>query len=174
MSSTQNPPIKGRPAWEDWPEPLPWQRLAPEFVAVQLIAQAISLLILIVVAVVGIVWWGELQWLWLAGGLWTAWAALRMWIQWRWAKSWRWVERDRDIVVKYGLLIRRLSIVPYGRIQLVDLKAGPIERIFGLTGITIQTAAMGRTTELPGLQPEVAAALRDRLATKAAEVKEGL
>jgi uncharacterized protein len=38
----------------------------------------------------------------------------------------------------------------------------------------VRTAALGSNTEVPGLDPLVAAALRDRLAVRAAEVREGL
>ena len=92
----------------------------------------------------------------------------------RTVKTWGYAERDQDLLVRHGLLTRRLSIVPYGRIQLIDLSAGPFDRMFGLTTVQVRTAALGSNTEVPGLDPPVAAALRDRLAVRAAEVREGL
>lgn len=176
------PPAGGHPddippraqPWEEWPEALAWRRLAPEFSAVILIGTAITWVVVAAAATVATVIW--LEPVWLAGVLPAVAlaAAFRMVIRWRWSKSWRWVERDRDVVVKHGRFFRKLTIVPYGRIQFVDLEAGPIDRIFGLTGLKIHTAASGETAEMPGLAPADAAALRDRLAEKAAEVREGL
>ena len=41
------------------------------------------------------------------------------------------VEREDDLLVTSGVLFKRLVIVPYGRMQLVDLVAGPIDRWLG-------------------------------------------
>ena len=47
-------------------------------------------------------------------------------------RSWGYVERADDLLVTHGALFKKLTVVPYGRMQLVDVKAGPIERSFGL------------------------------------------
>src|SRR5438034_405907 len=36
-------------------------------------------------------------------------------------RSWVYQERDEDLIVERGVLIRRLSVVPYGRMQFVDV-----------------------------------------------------
>jgi len=55
-------------------------------------------------------------------------------------------------------------VVPYGRMQLVDVTAGAIERIFGLATIKLHTAAATTDARIPGLRPDEATRLRDRLA----------
>ena len=47
-------------------------------------------------------------------------------------RSWAYEERGDDLVVSRGVLFRRVSVVPYGRMQFVDVTAGPFERSFGL------------------------------------------
>ena len=47
-------------------------------------------------------------------------------------RSWGYAERDDDLIVIRGLLFRRISVVPYGRMQFIDVTAGPIDRAFGL------------------------------------------
>ena len=47
-------------------------------------------------------------------------------------RSWGYCERSLDLLVRRGVLIRRLTVVPYGRMQLVDVTAGAAERAFGL------------------------------------------
>jgi membrane protein YdbS with pleckstrin-like domain len=60
---------------------------------------------------------------------------------------------------------RRLSVVPYGRMQFVDVTAGPIERLFKLSTIKLHTAAAASDARIPGLEPAEAARLRDQLAS---------
>jgi uncharacterized protein len=79
-------------------------------------------------------------------------------------RSWGYCERARDLLVRRGILMRRLTVVPYGRMQLVDVTAGAAERAFGLATIKLHTAAATTDARIPGLRPEEATRLRDRLA----------
>ena len=79
-------------------------------------------------------------------------------------RSWAYQERDEDLIVERGVLIRRLSVVPYGRMQFVDVSAGPIDRIFRLATVKLHTAAAASDARIPGLERDEAARLRDRLA----------
>ena len=78
--------------------------------------------------------------------------------------SWGYAERDDDLLVRRGVLFARLSVVPYGRMQFIDVAAGPLERAFGLATVHLHTAAAATDARLPGLAREEAARLRDRLA----------
>lgn len=89
-------------------------------------------------------------------------------------RSWGYAEREDDLVVGSGIWMRRLVIVPYGRLQLVDVNAGPLDRAFGLTSVQLHTAAATSDAQIPGLTPEEAAALRDRLAAKGEQRSAGL
>ena len=62
------------------------------------------------------------------------------------------------------MLFARLSVVPYGRMQFIDLTAGPLERTFGLMTLRLHTAAAATDARIPGLARDEAARLRDRLA----------
>ena len=79
-------------------------------------------------------------------------------------RSWAYTERDEDLIVERGVMIRRLSVVPYGRMQFVDVSAGPIDRIFRLATVRLHTAAAASDARIPGLEQDEAARLRDRLA----------
>lgn len=94
-------------------------------------------------------------------------AVVLMWGSWligRRVRSWGYAERDDDLLVTSGLIRRRLVVVPYGRMQLVDVTAGPIDRAFGVTTVQLHTAAAATDATIPGLAPAEAARLRDRLA----------
>jgi uncharacterized protein len=79
-------------------------------------------------------------------------------------RSWSYLERDEDLIVERGVLFRRLSVVPYGRMQFVDVTAGPIDRMFRLATVRLHTAAAASDARIPGLERDEAARLRDRLA----------
>jgi len=78
--------------------------------------------------------------------------------------SWGYAEREDDLLVRRGVMFARLSVVPYGRMQFIDVTAGPLERVFGLATVRLHTAAAATDARIPGLPQEEAARLRDRLA----------
>jgi membrane protein YdbS with pleckstrin-like domain len=78
-------------------------------------------------------------------------------------RAWSYAERDDDLLVRRGVMIRRLSVVPYGRMQFVDVTAGPVERSFGLATVRMHTAAAASDARVPGLTAAEAARLRDNL-----------
>jgi uncharacterized protein len=78
--------------------------------------------------------------------------------------SWGYAEREDDLLVRRGVLFARLSVVPYGRMQFIDVTAGPLERAFGLATVRLHTAAAATDARIPGLERNEAARLRDRLA----------
>ena len=103
---------------------------------------------------------------WLVAGVAVIAFAWLWWLIGRRVRSYGYAERDDDLLVRSGILFRRLVIVPYGRMQLVDVTAGPIDRILGVTTLQLHTAAATTDATIPGLEEEVAAALRDRLARR--------
>ena len=100
----------------------------------------------VIVAVLGV---GALAWGWVVVG--------------RSVRSWGYAERAEDLLVTRGLLNRQLVVVPYGRMQFVDVTAGPLDRRFGLATVQLHTAAAATDAQIPGLVPAEAARLRDRL-----------
>ncbi len=102
-----------------------------------------------------------------AGGLALAGVGALAWGWWlvgRGWRAWRYAERAEDLLISHGVLFRRLTVVPYGRMQYVDVTAGPLERRFGIATVQLHTASPATDARIPGLPPEEAARLRDRLA----------
>jgi uncharacterized protein len=79
-------------------------------------------------------------------------------------RAWAYLEREDDLMVRRGVMISRLSVIPYGRMQFIDVIAGPIERAFGLATVRMHTAAASSDARIPGLPHDEAARLRDHLA----------
>jgi uncharacterized protein len=80
--------------------------------------------------------------------------------------AWGYAERADDLLIKRGLMFRELVVVPYGRMQFVDVQAGPLERAFGVAQVQLHTASAGSDARIPGLNAAEAARLRDRLASR--------
>jgi uncharacterized protein len=78
-------------------------------------------------------------------------------------RAWRYQERHEDLLVARGVMVQRLSVVPYGRMQFVEVTSGPIERLFHLSTVKLHTAAAASDARIPGLEADEAARLRDRL-----------
>jgi hypothetical protein len=91
-------------------------------------------------------------------------ALVALWFVRRRVRAWSYTERDEDLIVARGVLVRRLSVVPYGRMQFVDVTAGPVERAFRLATVKLHTAAAASDARIPGLERDEAVRLRDRLA----------
>jgi len=75
-----------------------------------------------------------------------------------------WVEQSDDILIRSGAIFRNYEAVPYGRLQFVNVKQGPLQRKFDLADLTITTA--GSTATISGLPTKEATRLRDDLCSR--------
>lgn len=103
-------------------------------------------------------------WVWLAPatvGLLTVWLGLLVPRQ---VRAIGYAERDDDLLIRKGVMFRSLVVVPYGRMQFVDVQAGPLDRRCEIAQVQLHTASPGTDASIPGLPPAEAARLRDRLA----------
>ncbi|GGN78354.1 hypothetical protein GCM10010112_52130 [Actinoplanes lobatus] len=160
-------------ALEPWPDTVIWRPLSSRLIIVHLIGVATWTAVLLGGLLAGRIIGGQSAWLWgmaavLVLGLWRAGVAVRA------VRAWGYAERDNDLLVRHGLVVRHLSIVPYARMQYVDVTAGPLERAFGLATVQLHTAAAASDARVPGLPPEEAARLRDRLTALGEDRAEGL
>lgn len=153
----------------------PWLRVSPRLAT----ARRFVLLVWVVVLLVGLgvlaalvpdarTVAGVLAVVVVVGALW-AWVYIG-----RRVRSFGYAQRSDDLLVTSGILLRRMVIVPYGRMQLVDITAGPVDRWFGVATLQLHTAAASTEATIPGLPPGVAADLRDRLAALGEQRSAGL
>ncbi len=78
-------------------------------------------------------------------------------------RRWRYQLRERDLSLSRGALWQVRTLIPFDRIQFVEARRGPLDRIFGLNVLVVYTAA-GRAAHIPGLNPLQAEAVREELA----------
>lgn len=79
-------------------------------------------------------------------------------------RSWSYEVREDSLYLERGVVTRVRTVVPYVRIQHVDVSRGPLERVFGLATTVVYTAgSRGADVSIPGLTPERAGDLQTRL-----------
>lgn len=91
------------------------------------------------------------------------------WVAWlipRQVRALGYAEAADDLVLRRGILFKRLTVVPYGRMQFVDVHQGPVARKLGIASLKLHTAAATTDASLPGLPYDDAARLRDRLTAR--------
>ena len=141
-----------------------WQPVSPALARMRRVVVAfVAILLLAVLAL--------LTWLlslpvvvWLPVGVVVVALAAVGWVQvGRNARWWAYAERDEDLYVRHGVMYRRLVVVPYGRMQYVDVQSGPLEQVFRIASVHLHTASPGTSARIPGLPAKEAARLRDRL-----------
>ena len=143
-----------------------WQRLARRAAPARALGVALGGLIWIVPAVVAS-WLFVAEWLpwapWVVAGIglvWLIWTTIRAW---RWARAFGYAEREADLIITTGLWSRRLVAIPYSRMQSVQVRSGPLQRLWGLSQVSLVTASIETSATVPGLEAAVATSLRDRL-----------
>jgi membrane protein YdbS with pleckstrin-like domain len=70
----------------------------------------------------------------------------------------------RLLRVVRGWMFHVDTVVPFVRVQHIDVARGPVDKMFGLARLVVHTAGTHNSiVTLPGLSPETAAAIRDAI-----------
>ena len=147
------------------PPGVAWSGVSPRLVTARLLSTGITLAVVAVPVVVLAIlfphWW---QWLVLGVlaliGLWALLLVPRQ------VRAIGYAERDDDLLIRHGIMFRQLVVVPYGRMQYVDVQAGPLARKLRIAQIQLHTASASTDATIEGLEPAEADRLRDRLASR--------
>jgi len=150
-----------------------WHQISPRYVVSQVVQNAILIAIVIAAALVLSLTLDE-TWVWLPAGAITVVTLLTLLILPRQAKALGYMLRADDLVFRRGILWQRMVAVPYGRMQLVDITQGPLDRVFGISQLKMVTAAATSGVQIPGLTQAAAEALRDTLIQVAETRRTGL
>ncbi|HEY9308616.1 MAG TPA: PH domain-containing protein [Microbacterium sp.] len=150
-----------------------WHQISPKYVTVQLISTG-SFLLLVIAATLVLTLLMHQLWAWIPGGILTVILAWTLVILPRQARSIGYQLRDDDLVFRRGILWQRFVAVPYGRMQLIDITHGPLDRGFGIAQLKFVTAAAATGVVIPGLEQSTAETLRDHLVEVAESRRTGL
>lgn len=150
-----------------------WHQISPRYVVSQFVQNTIIIVLVAVAAVIAATVLDQ-QWVWIPAGAFIAIDVITLIILPRQARALGYMLRADDVVFRRGILWQRMVAVPYGRMQLVDITQGPLDRIFGLSQLKMVTAAAATGVQIPGLTQEAAEALRDTLIQVAETRRTGL
>lgn len=155
------------------PEGLNWQRVSARYLTLRLLSLAVEAVITLALAAVPLVlrslgiWGGFPAWIawclpavFLAGFLWRAVLLPRQ------VRAIGYAERNEDLLLRSGIFFQRTLVVPYGRMQYVDVAVGPFERLFGLCTLKLHTASQTTNATIPGLPTAEGARLREHLSAR--------
>ncbi len=70
--------------------------------------------------------------------------------------------REKDVLYRTGWIVHKFHVVPFNRVQHCMVRSGPIERKYGLAGITVYTAAGdSKDITIRGLRQDEAERLKE-------------
>ena len=150
-----------------------WHQISPRYVVSQFVQNTIIIVLVAVAAVIAATVLHQ-TWVWIPAGAFIAIDVITLIILPRQARALGYMLRADDVVFRRGILWQRMVAVPCGRMQLVDITQGPLDRIFGLSQLKMVTAAAATGVQIPGLTQEAAEALRDTLIQVAETRRTGL
>jgi hypothetical protein len=155
------------------PAPGEWGRVSPRYVWVDLVGSIISGLVATAALTVPF-WLTQLTWLLLIPAASLVIVIIVAAFTPRRVRAIGYRMRDDDLLVRRGIMFQRFAAVPYGRMQLVDINRGPLDRALGLSELKLVTAASASNVAVPGLPMAAAEQLRDRLVELAESRRAGL
>ena len=83
---------------------------------------------------------------------------------------WHYEIQSDSLYLERGVITEIETAVPFVRVQHVDTQRGPVARLLGIASVVVYTAgSRGADMTIPGLTPDRAEALRNRLRELAIE-----
>lgn len=150
-----------------------WHQISRKYLWVQLIANG-TVVLFVVAAVLVLALVFDQTWVYIPGAILGVIFGWTLAILPRQVRAIGYQLRDDDLVFRRGILWQRMVAVPYGRMQLVDITHGPLDRGFGIAQLKFVTAAATSGVTIPGLSQQAAEALRDHLIAVAESRRTGL
>jgi membrane protein YdbS with pleckstrin-like domain len=85
-------------------------------------------------------------------------------------RAWGWRMDEDEIRILSGVMISSDTVVPFGRVQHIDVLRGPLQRGLGLASLVLHTAGTrSAAVLLPGLKADEAERMRDHIRGKIRE-----
>lgn len=156
---------------------LEWKRVSPRLRFARLFVWSLTIGMLAVAGVVVAVIVGNASgqlWVYVLVAALVVFFVIGLFVIPRQVRAIGYAERADDLFVRSGIMFRTLHVVPYGRMQFVDVKAGPLDRKLSIATVQLHTASPATDAAIPGLDPAEARRLRDRLTARGAAQLAGL
>ncbi len=149
-------------------EQVNYEPLAPAWLKTSYIGTVIFFIFLLIPTLILPVFQGdEHSFLYGIPVIWLLWLLLSLWLTKKDYKIRGYSLREKDIIYRKGVLYKSTTVIPFNRVQHVEIKQGPIARYFGLHTLAIYTAG-GESSDLsiPGLSGDTAQQLKEFIIQK--------
>lgn len=150
----------------------------PKFATVEVIRNAFAYVLTTLPILIPAIIWGSTSFpgilLWIgvflevAAGIFFTVLAVRQ------ARMLGYVELEEELLVRKGIMFQSVTVVPYGRMQQVNLGTGPLLNRFGLANVELVTASASTDARITGVRREEAERLREKLTALGSANMEGL
>ncbi|WP_405372196.1 MULTISPECIES: PH domain-containing protein [unclassified Microbacterium] len=150
-----------------------WYQISRRYVIGQVVGNVFLLALIAAGYIVG-TYVFEQEWVWIPALVIGVIVLFVLIVTPRQARSVGYQLREDDLVFRRGILWQRMVAVPYGRLQLVDITHGPLDRGLGIAQLKLVTAAASTGVTIPGLPQAAAEKLRDTLIEVAETRRTGL
>ncbi|MBI2706444.1 MAG: PH domain-containing protein [Actinobacteria bacterium] len=82
-------------------------------------------------------------------------------------RFWSWSAHEDAIELSHGVVFRHLSVVPFHRVQQIDVTRDPLERVLGIATLILRSAAATTDARIPGITLDETDPLRHALLERA-------
>jgi len=146
-----------------------WQSLQPGYLQVNLISLWLTRLIILAVFLIATAFQEDFPfWLrWSIAGAWMFFLLISSLLTYYGFKIKGYAIREHDILYRAGLIFRKVTVIPYNRIQHSEILQGVVERQFDLSRLAVFTAGGSQSDlTIPGLTRERAEQMRSWVSKK--------
>lgn len=150
-----------------------WRRVSPKYIVIDVVGNLIFAIITLVATSIPAMLTGSV-WLWAIPGSFAIIFIIAIAFTPRRVRTIGYQLREDDLLFRRGLMFQRFVAVPYGRMQLIDINRGPLDRAVGLSELKFVTAVAASGVVIPGLPEADAEELRDKLVALAESRRAGL
>ena len=150
-----------------------WRRVSPKYIVIDVVGNLIFAIITLVATSIPAMLTGSV-WLWAIPGSLAIIFIIAIAFTSRRVRTIGYQLREDDLLFRRGLMFQRFVAVPYGRMQLIDINRGPLDRAVGLSELKFVTAVAASGVVIPGLPEADAEELRDKLVALAESRRAGL
>lgn len=150
-----------------------WTRVSEKLIPTRLIGVVSGLVVWLMIVSVPLVlrlldiWPGFPAWLaWALPAVVLVWGIIELVLVPRRVRALGYAEREDDLLLRSGLWFKSVTAIPYGRLQYLDIREGPVQRHFRIRTLVMQTASAATDATLPGVPAAEADRLREQLTAR--------
>lgn len=154
------------------PEGVDFHPVSPRLATARLLGAGIVNAVAVIGFAVPAVLWSP--WLWIGSGFFLITGLWEMVLIPRQVRAMGYALTEDHLLWRKGVMFRSLSVIPYGRMQLVDTSQGPVGARLGIAEVKLHTASASTDATINGLPAQEAEHLRQILAERGEDRMAGL